>query len=63
MTADELTDNAATVIIGEKVRPGCEEDFLSWQHGLNRAASRYPGFIAAEVNPPTPKQPGCGPWW
>jgi antibiotic biosynthesis monooxygenase (ABM) superfamily enzyme len=57
MTTDELTDNAATVIIGEKVRPGCEQDFLSWQHGLNRAASRYPGFIAAEVNPPTPAQP------
>ena len=57
MTAEEITDNAATVIIGEKVRPGCEKDFLSWQHELNRTASHYPGFVAAEVNPPTPAQP------
>jgi antibiotic biosynthesis monooxygenase (ABM) superfamily enzyme len=57
MTSEERTDNIATVIIGEKVRPGCEEAFLSWQHGLNSAASHYPGFIAAEINPPTPVQP------
>ena len=61
MTADGLTDNlagrAATVIIGEQVRPGCEKAFLSWQHELNRTASRYPGFIAAEINPPTSAQP------
>ena len=57
MTSEERTDNIATVIIGETVRPGCEEAFLSWQHGLNSAASHYPGFIAAEINPPTPVQP------
>lgn len=53
MTTEQLADNVATVIIGETVRPGCEEAFLSWQHGLNTAASGYPGFIAAELNPPT----------
>jgi antibiotic biosynthesis monooxygenase (ABM) superfamily enzyme len=57
MSPDNPTDNAATVIIGEKVRPGCEEAFLSWQHRLNSAASHYPGFIAAEVNPPTHAEP------
>jgi uncharacterized protein len=57
MTTEKPADNAVTVIIGEKVRPGCEEAFLAWQHGLNSAASRYPGFIAAEINPPTPGQP------
>jgi uncharacterized protein len=57
MTTEKVTDNAATVIIGEKVRPGCEKAFLSWQQELNSAASRYPGFITAEVNPPTPVQP------
>lgn len=57
MTPEKLADNVATVIIGENVRPGCEEAFLSWQHGLNNAASHYPGFIAAEINPPTPVQP------
>jgi uncharacterized protein len=57
MTSNESADNVATVIIGETVRPGCEEAFLAWQHRLNAAASHYPGFIAAEINPPTPAQP------
>ncbi|MGW4118861.1 antibiotic biosynthesis monooxygenase [Nocardia sp. NPDC004711] len=57
MTREQSAINAATVIIGETVRPGCEKAFLSWQHGLNSMASHYPGFIAAEVNPPTAVQP------
>jgi uncharacterized protein len=57
MTTDKITDNAATVIIGETVRPGCEDAFLSWQQRLNSASSTYPGFIAAEINPPTVSQP------
>jgi uncharacterized protein len=56
MTSKEVTDDVATVIIGETVRAGCEEAFLTWQQRLNAAASHYPGFIAAEVNPPTPTQ-------
>ena len=56
MTTEKVTDNAATVIIGQKVRPGHEKAFLAWQHGLNAAASHYPGFIAAEITPPTPVQ-------
>jgi uncharacterized protein len=57
MTPDKLTDNAATFIIGETVRPGCEASFVSWQQGLNAAASHYAGFIAAEIDAPTPVQP------
>jgi uncharacterized protein len=56
MTPEQLAANVATVIIGERVRPGYEKAFLSWQHGVNSAASHYPGFIAAEINPPTPLQ-------
>ncbi|MBF6447283.1 MULTISPECIES: antibiotic biosynthesis monooxygenase [Nocardia] len=52
MPRETPAGHAATVIIGEKVRPGCEEAFLAWQHGLNSMASRYPGFIAAEIDPP-----------
>jgi len=51
------TDDSATVIIGQKVRPGSEEDFLRWQHETNDVASGYPGFLAAEVTAPTPVQP------
>lgn len=57
MTTEKPADNAATVIIRERVRPGCEKAFQSWQQGLNSAATRYPGFIAAEINPPTLVQP------
>lgn len=49
-------DSAATVIIGERVRPGSEQEYIAWQHELNEAASHYPGFIGAEVTPPTAVQ-------
>jgi antibiotic biosynthesis monooxygenase (ABM) superfamily enzyme len=51
------TSDAATVIIGQRVRPGCEQAFIKWQHELNDIASHYPGFIGAEVNAPTGVQP------
>jgi antibiotic biosynthesis monooxygenase (ABM) superfamily enzyme len=51
------SDPAATVIIGQRVRPGCEEDYVTWQHTLNEIASHYPGFIGAEVTAPTGVQP------
>lgn len=51
------TDNAATVIIGQRVRPGAEQKFAAWQHDVNEAASHYPGFIGAEVTVPTAMQP------
>ena len=51
------TDNAATVIIGQRVRAGSEDDFLAWQHELNETASHYPGFLGAEVSAPTALQP------
>jgi antibiotic biosynthesis monooxygenase (ABM) superfamily enzyme len=54
------TGGAATVIIGERVHPGCEQEFIAWQHELNEAASRYPGFIGAEVTPPTAVQRDWG---
>src|SRR3954449_9071026 len=56
MTPQRLVDDAATVIIGERIRPGCERAFVTWQQELNTAASRYPGFIAAEINSPTSVQ-------
>ncbi|WP_433525494.1 antibiotic biosynthesis monooxygenase [Nocardia pseudovaccinii] len=57
MGAGKLTDNAATVIIGQKVRPGSEEAFRSWQEDLNAVASGYPGFLGAEIAAPTAVQP------
>lgn len=57
MTARELTDNAATVVIGQTVKPEYSDDFLVWQDEMNRVASTFPGFVAAEVTPPTAAQP------
>ncbi len=58
MTTDsDKNDNAATVIIGQRVRPGSEQEFIKWQHDLNDVASHYPGFIGAEVTAPTAVQP------
>ncbi|MBU3064437.1 antibiotic biosynthesis monooxygenase [Nocardia sp. NEAU-G5] len=56
MTREKPAVDVATVIIGETVRPGCEKAFRSWAEGLNGTAAHYPGFIAAEINPPTPTQ-------
>ncbi len=56
MDTKKPTDTAATVIIGQKVRPGSERDFEAWQQEMNREASKYPGFIGAEINPPTAVQ-------
>jgi uncharacterized protein len=56
MDTKKPSDTAATVIIGQKVRAGSEQDFEAWQQEMNSEASKYPGFIAAEVNPPTAVQ-------
>lgn len=57
MDTRKSTDTAATVIIGQKVRPGCEREFEAWQLNMNSRAAVYPGFLGAEVNPPTAAQP------
>lgn len=50
------SNDAATVIIGQRVRPEHENEFLRWQKDLNNIASTYPGFIGAEINAPTAVQ-------
>ncbi|OUS95748.1 antibiotic biosynthesis monooxygenase [Rhodococcus sp. NCIMB 12038] len=57
MDTEKVTGNAATVIIGQKVRAGSEEAFEAWQRDMNAAASRYPGFLGAEISAPTAVQP------
>ena len=57
MDTKKPTDTAATVIIGQRVRAGSELEFEAWQEDMNREASKYPGFLGAEINPPTAVQP------
>ncbi|MFI2643901.1 antibiotic biosynthesis monooxygenase [Streptomyces sp. NPDC018610] len=57
MNAERNVAAAATAIIGQKVLPGWEREYESWQEDLNAAAAYYPGFLGAEISPPTPVQP------
>jgi antibiotic biosynthesis monooxygenase (ABM) superfamily enzyme len=57
MDTDKPTNEAATVIIGQRVRAGSAVPFEAWQQDTNTAASHYPGFLGAEVTAPTAAQP------
>lgn len=50
------TNSIATVIIGQRVKAGRELEFEAWQQDMNREASKYPGFIGAEISSPTAVQ-------
>ncbi|MFJ3305227.1 antibiotic biosynthesis monooxygenase [Streptomyces sp. NPDC086549] len=49
-------DAAATAVIGQKVLPGLEREFKTWQEGVNSAAADYAGYLGAEISPPTALQ-------
>lgn len=57
MTTGQPHGTEATVIIGQKVRPGREREFEAWQADVNAAAMRLRRFLGAEISPPTPLQP------
>ncbi|MEJ8648326.1 antibiotic biosynthesis monooxygenase [Streptomyces sp. MS1.AVA.3] len=57
MTTGKPQGAEATVIIGQKIRPGREREFEAWQAELNAAAADYAGFLGAEISPPTELQP------
>ena len=51
MTQDVL--GAATLLIGQRVRPGHEDGYLEWQRKVGAAATRYPGFRGVDVREPS----------
>ncbi|MFG2882557.1 antibiotic biosynthesis monooxygenase [Streptomyces sp. NPDC048297] len=57
MNAEKNVAAGAAAIIGQKVLPGMEHAYRSWQEDLNAAAAYYPGFLGAEISPPTSLQP------
>ncbi|MFC9789354.1 antibiotic biosynthesis monooxygenase [Rhodococcus sp. NPDC127528] len=57
MDTEDHPRDTATVIIGQRVRPGCEAAFTAWQEEINVAASQYPGFLGAQIAAPTAVQP------
>lgn len=46
----------ATIIVGQPVRPGCEDEYVRWQQELTTEASRYPGYLSSELTPPSEHQ-------
>lgn len=55
--APERRDGAATLLIGQRVRAGREDDYVDWQEGLGAAAARYPGFRGVDLRRPTATEP------
>jgi antibiotic biosynthesis monooxygenase (ABM) superfamily enzyme len=53
----DARDAAATLILGQPVRPGKDGEYAQWQEEVDAAASRYPGFLGSEARPPTASQP------
>lgn len=47
---------AATLLIGQRIHPGREDDYVEWQKKLSVASARYPGFRGVEVRPPSGEQ-------
>ncbi len=47
---------AATLLIGQRVRSGREDDYQQWQKKLGAAAARYPGFRGVELRRPSGEQ-------
>jgi hypothetical protein len=46
------TGGPATVVVGQRVKPGRAADFERWQNDVNATAARFPGFIGTEVSRP-----------
>ncbi|MFG2194071.1 antibiotic biosynthesis monooxygenase [Streptomyces sp. NPDC048639] len=44
--------DGATVVTSQKVRPGLDDDYQSWQEKTNRIVRRFDGFEGTELYPP-----------
>ena len=51
-------DLSPTVVVARRVHPGREHEFGAWDLRIREAASRHPGFLASEVQPPNLSHPG-----
>lgn len=57
MAESQSGAGAAMLLLGQRVRPGREDDYRAWEQKILAAASRYPGYRGAEVKPPNDIQP------
>ena len=52
------SNTTPTVVIARRVHPDSESEFQAWDGRIREAASRYPGFVASDVQPPNHAHPG-----
>jgi antibiotic biosynthesis monooxygenase (ABM) superfamily enzyme len=43
---------AATVVLGQQVKPGYWDEYQRWQNDVNASAARFAGFLGTQVTPP-----------
>jgi antibiotic biosynthesis monooxygenase (ABM) superfamily enzyme len=54
---DGLPDGAATLIIGQQIVTGRDDDYQRWQRTVNAAAAKFPGYLGSDIRPPSAKHP------
>ncbi len=52
-----MTETAPTVIIARRPRAGFEREFEKWNTEIRDAASRAPGYVGSEAQPPSAAHP------
>lgn len=50
----------ATVVVAQRLNPGCEDAFVAWQESVYKAMAEFPGYIGAELL--RPESGGDGAW-
>lgn len=50
-------DGAAMLIIGRRIRPGCEDTYLAWENDVLDTVARFPGYRGSDIKRPNDVQP------
>jgi len=58
MPGNRDSELAPTVVVARRIHPGRDDQFRAWDRRIRTAASRQPGFVASEIQPPNLSHPG-----
>jgi uncharacterized protein len=50
-TEQAVVGAPATVVIGQRIKAGSDEDYRRWQDGLTATAATFPGYLGTEETP------------
>lgn len=51
-----MSDDAVTVVVGRRPRPGREAELRDWAEGVVAVAAGFPGHLGARIYPPVPPE-------